>query len=242
MTRARILAFTASLIVSLWSRTIKVRFVNKEIRDRFKAEGKNFIYAFWHGDMFLLLHSNRNSSVLIPVSESSDGDIMAGLLKHFGFAIVRGSSFRNGHKALFGMISGVRSGATIGMAVDGPRGPLHEVKKGVAFLASRLKLPVIPIASAAKRSWVLEKTWEKLALPVPFTEGVIVFGDPVYINGTSDQEIESGRAKLEQALRSLTLKAQENAATDGAVQGHDKEYGYWIAGNGGKRSMRKFII
>ncbi len=210
MIRARILSFLAWLVVSLWSRSISMRYVNREVPERLRSEGRNFIYAFWHGNMFLLLRNGRKSNVLVPVSESSDGDIMAGLLKWLGCDVVRGSSSHNGHKALFGMVCGVRKGETIGVAVDGPKGPLHEVKKGAAFLAGRMNVPIVPVACAATRSWVLESTWEKLMLPVPFAQGLVLFGNPVYVSGSSEEAIELGRLNLELALRSLDQQVHDS--------------------------------
>jgi lysophospholipid acyltransferase (LPLAT)-like uncharacterized protein len=141
---------------------------------------------------------------------------MACLLKRFGFSTVRGSSSRNGHKALFGMICGLRKGETVGVAVDGPKGPLHEVKKGAAYLAAKMNVPIVPVATAARRSWVLESTWEKLMLPRPFTRGLVLFGEPLRVTGTTEEEIESGRLQLEQSLRSLGLEASRLAAKGSA--------------------------
>lgn len=158
MIRARIISFIAWLVVSIWSRTLSLRFMNTEALARLRAEGTNFIYAFWHGNMFLLLRAQQGSGIVIPVSESSDGDIMAGVLKRFGYGIVRGSSSRNGHKALLKMVCGVRKGETIGVAVDGPRGPIHQAKKGAAFVAGKMNIPIIPVVAAARRTLVLEST------------------------------------------------------------------------------------
>lgn len=222
--RARVLSFLGWAVVSLWSRSIKIRFVNTHIQEQLKVKGKKCVYAFWHGNMFLLLHAHRNSGVLIPVSESEDGEIMAGVLERFQYQVVRGSSSRNGHKALLGMICGARKGETIGLAVDGPKGPLHEAKKGAIFLAGKLNMPIIPVATGARRSWVLNNTWEKLMLPVPFTEAVVMFGEPVIVDGTSEEAIESGRRKLEHALRNLSREAQGEAAW-GGTPAHQQAYG-----------------
>ena len=212
MIRARMLSFLAWSVVSLWSLTLRVRFLNSEVRERLEAEGESCIYAFWHGNMFLLLKAKRRSGIVIPVSESKDGEIMTCLLRRFGFGTVRGSSSRNGHKALYGMICGLRRKDTVAVAVDGPKGPVHEVKKGAAYLAARMNVPVIPVATAARRSWVLESTWEKLMLPKPFTSGVVLFGEPVRLEGTTEEQIEAGRKKLEQALRTLACRAEQLAA------------------------------
>jgi len=212
MIHARGLSFAAWAVVSLWSRTLKVRFVNRDIPDLISAEGRNVIYAFWHGSLFLLPYTHRNSGHVIMVSESRDGEIMARMLKHFGFEVIRGSSKRKGHRALIGLINSIRKGKSVATAVDGPRGPRHKVKEGVVFLAGRLQVPIIPVATGVRRYWVVEKTWDKLTVPTPFTEGVVLYGEPIMVNESTKEEIESKRKDLEIVLCRLTREAAENAA------------------------------
>ncbi len=197
------------MLLSAWSWTVRTRFENKSIPERFSAEGKNFIYAFWHGRQFLLFHNHRNSGIVIPASESRDGDIQAGILYRFGFDVVRGSSKRKGDRALLGLVDGLRKGKIIALAVDGPRGPIYEAKQGVIYLAGKLKKPVIPVATSAKRFWRLEKIWDKYLLPVPFTKGIIMYGDPIIVEGISEEELETNRRKLETALNDLTSRADK---------------------------------
>ncbi len=211
MIRAKVISFIAWAMISLWGRTARILFENREIAGRLKAEGKSFIFAFWHGDLFLLTYSHRGSDVVIPASESRDGEIMARLLKRFGYHVVRGSSKRKGARAAIGLIEGLRSGRHPAIAVDGPRGPRHEVKEGVVYLAGKLKAPIIPVAARAKRYWVLEKTWDKLMIPAPMTDALILYGEPVIVNGTSEEEIESKRKELERVMLGLTQEAQTRA-------------------------------
>jgi len=209
MLRARILSFLGWFVLSAWSRTIRMRFVNREVPDRLASEGKNFIYAFWHGRQFLLFHNHRKSGIVIPASESRDGEIQAGILKQFGFDVVRGSSKRKGERALLGLVDGLRKGKNIAIAVDGPRGPLYEVKQGVAYLAGKLDKPIVPMASSARRYWILEKIWDKYLLPRPFTTGVIIYGDPITVQGIAEDELEAKRRDLETALNGLMARADE---------------------------------
>ncbi len=209
---AKGLSFVAWAVISLWSRSLKVRFVNRDIPDRISAEGRNAIYAFWHGSLFLLPYTHRNYGTVIMVSESRDGEIMARMLKHFGLEVVRGSSKRKGHRALIGLINSMRKGKSVATAVDGPRGPLYKVKQGVVFLAGRQQTPIIPVATGVKRYWVLEKTWDKLIIPAPFTEGMVLFGEPIMVNGTSKEEIESKCKDLEIVLYRLTREAAARVA------------------------------
>jgi lysophospholipid acyltransferase (LPLAT)-like uncharacterized protein len=207
MFRAWIVALIAWSFMSLWSSTIRMKFLNRDIPERLAAEGKNFIYAFWHGRQFLLFYGHRNTGVVIPASESKDGEIQARIIKRFGFNVVRGSSKRKGDRALLGLVEGLRRGDNIALAVDGPRGPLHEAKEGVTYLAGKLDKPIIPVATSARRYWILEKIWDKYLLPVPFTKGIIMYGEPIIVKGISEEEREIKRKELENALNELMAHA-----------------------------------
>lgn len=209
MFRARIVAFIVWALMSLWSSTIRMRFLNRDIPERLTAEGKNFIYAFWHGRQFLLFYGHRRTGIIIPASESRDGEVQAQILKRFGFNVVRGSSKRKGDRALLGLVDGLRRGENIALAVDGPRGPLYEAKEGVTYLAGKLNKPIIPVATSARRYWILEKIWDKYLLPVPFTRGIVMYGEPIIVNGISVDERERKRKELEAALNALMAQADD---------------------------------
>jgi lysophospholipid acyltransferase (LPLAT)-like uncharacterized protein len=210
--RAKILSFIGWFFISVWGATVRVRYVNRELVERLRSEGRNVIFAFWHGRQFLLVYNHRNTGIVLPASESRDGEIQAGILRRFGYGVVRGSSKRKGDRALLGLVDGLRKGRDIGLAVDGPRGPLYEVKQGVTYLAGKLDQLIVPVSTGARRSWILEKIWDKYLLPVPFTQGVIVYGDPIAVSGIDEQELESKRRELTEALN----RAMELADACGA--------------------------
>lgn len=207
MMRSRILPFIAWLLIALWSRTLRIRFVDRQIPQGLLADGKNVIYAFWHGRQFLLFHTHRGTGIVIPASESRDGDIQAGILGRFGFGVVRGSSKRKGERALLGLVDALRTGKCVALAVDGPRGPVYEVKQGVTYLAGKLGKPIVPVVMSARRSWVLTRTWDRYVLPKPFSECVIRYSEPVIVGGTSEAELEGKRKELEAALNRLMADA-----------------------------------
>jgi len=205
--RARILSFVGWSLMCLWSKTLRIRFVNREIPRGLEADGKNMIYAFWHGRQFLLFYTHRNSHIVIPASESRDGEIQAGIIGRFGFGVVRGSSKRKGAQAYMGLMKALRNGKSIALAVDGPRGPIYEVKQGITSLAGKLGKPIVPVVMSAKRSWVLEKIWDKYVLPKPFAECVIMYGEPIIVNGTGEEELENKRKELTAALNAIMARA-----------------------------------
>jgi lysophospholipid acyltransferase (LPLAT)-like uncharacterized protein len=209
MLRAKVLGFIGWLLITLWSATVRVRFVNRNIPEGLRADGKNVIFAFWHGRQFLLFHSHRHRNIIIPASESRDGDIQAVIIGRFGFDVVRGSSKRKGDRALLGMVDGLRKGKDIALAVDGPRGPIYEAKQGSMYLAGKFGKPIVPVATSAKRRWILEKIWDKYMLPAPFTKGVVVYGRPIIVKGTAEEELEAKRRELQTALNDVTKEADE---------------------------------
>jgi lysophospholipid acyltransferase (LPLAT)-like uncharacterized protein len=209
MLRAKVLSLIGWVVLSIWSRTLRIRYVNKEIPGRLQSDGKNIIYAFWHGRQFILFHSHRNSGIIIPASESRDGEIQAGILRRFGFDVVRGSSKRKGDRALLGLVDGLRKGKNIALAVDGPRGPIYDVKQGVTYLAGKLNKQIVPVSTGARRYWILDKIWDKYLLPVPFTTGVVMYGEPITVNGISEEELELKRKQLEAALNRLMAEADD---------------------------------
>jgi len=218
--RARMLAFIGWSLILLWSRTLRIRFVDREIPRGLEAAGKNFIYAFWHGRQFLLFYTHRHSNIVIPASESRDGEIQAGIIGRFGFGVVRGSSKRKGAQAFMGLMKALRNGRSIAIAVDGPRGPVYEVKEGVTSLAGKLGKPIVPVVMSAKRSWVLEKTWDKYVLPKPFTECVIMYGEPITVNGTGEEELENKRKALTVALNTIMARADASFRSSSSGKGN----------------------
>lgn len=210
--KAAVLSFAGWLLMSLWSRTIRKKELNREIPGSLRAEGKNIVYAFWHGRQFLLFASSLKEGVVIPSSESRDGEIQAGILERFGFGVVRGSSKRKGERALLGLVEGLRGGKDVALAVDGPRGPAREVKDGALYLAGKLGKPIVPVASSASRCWILGKTWDRYMLPKPFSRGAILYGEPIYVPGIKEEDLHSARGRLKEALDALTRKADDLVA------------------------------
>lgn len=209
MLRAKILSWFGALLLSLWSRSIRIHLVHREILDGIREAGDNFILAFWHGRQFLLFPSHRNSGFVVPASESRDGEIQAGILRRFGGEVVRGSSKRKGDRALMGLVDGLRKGKNIALAVDGPRGPIYEVKRGVVYLAGKLGKPIVPLTMGARRFWILEKIWDKFVLPVPFTKGVVLYGQPITVQGTSEEELDRKSKEVASALHAISREADE---------------------------------
>jgi lysophospholipid acyltransferase (LPLAT)-like uncharacterized protein len=142
------------------------------------ANKQGFIFCFWHRHLFAttFIHQELRPYIIL-VSESKDGELIANVLDAIGHKTVRGSSTRGGVKAFKELYRlGKIPGSKFAITVDGPKGPLYEVKDGAVDLAFRLQLPLVPIKVCPKYFWTFAKSWDRFILPKPATSLEINYG------------------------------------------------------------------
>ena len=166
------------------------------------------IVAGWHGRSFLAPLRWRNRGWYVLVSHSSDGEIMARLFTKFGFKVLRGSTGRGGARAAVECAKALREGATLLYSPDGPRGPSHVMGEGTIWLAQKGRAAIVPAGAAASRRKLLNN-WDRYQVPMPFSKGILVVGEPVTVpEGLGDEEREAVRLKAEAALDDVEARAE----------------------------------
>lgn len=166
------------------------------------------IGAAWHRGLLVAAWRWRDHGLAIPVSQSRDGDLIEGVLRRLGFAeSPRGSTSRGGSSLLRNLIRCLRSGGTIGMLPDGPRGPAGEAKPGAIALARVTGAPLIPVGVAASPV-VRFRSWDRAILPLPFAKVRCHYGSPLHVpKEASGDALEEWRRRLEQALDEVDREA-----------------------------------
>ena len=165
---------------------------------------QNPAIAVWHQNTLPALLSHAHRKLAIIVSQSFDGEVIASAAEKFGILGARGSSHRGGKEALRAAISFAKEGRELGITVDGPTGPRHEVKPGIFYIASRTGVAVLPLAAVGRRRWILEKTWDRFHIPKPFSIVDCVFGEPIFVpSELDDQTLQSLSEVLKQRLLEL---------------------------------------
>lgn len=202
-----IIPLLAYLTVKGLNNTLKIKVIGEEKVKQLKQEGKRLIYAVWHGRQFLLVPYMANRQIAIMVSLSRDGEYESRILKRLGYRIHRGSYTRGGVRGLLGLIRDMHRGYDVGFAVDGPTGPSYEPKEGIIFLAKKEKAYIVPLTSSTKKKWILEKAWDKFQIPHPFTQGMIIFGEPYLV--LNDNDIRQECEKLKERLNAMTKEADD---------------------------------
>ncbi|MBI4715002.1 MAG: lysophospholipid acyltransferase family protein [Nitrospirae bacterium] len=189
--------------------TLRIETPGFEDVRRFKAGGQPVLYAFFHGALFPLVYAHRKQGVCILTSLSRDGELLSRVLLSQGYQVVRGSSTRGGIRGLLEMKRIIQKGSDGGIAVDGPKGPRHQVKPGVLFLAEKTGAPIIPIGAGFSKAFCFRKSWDASMLPFPFSRVVLQYGEPMVIKAGDE---EAGKAKeLQEVLFRLTEEAERMA-------------------------------
>lgn len=198
------------LIIYLLGITYRKEVVGAESEQSLIRKDINPIYALWHGRLLYLPFLYRWQEKLYSlVSPSTDGEIIARTLRMFGVRAIRGSSYKSGSKAFRELIRIVRDKGLVFITVDGSRGPVFKVQKGILHLAKISGKPILPITYGAEKAHVF-KSWDRFIIPHPFTRVVVIYGEPVYVaRDLSEEEIEEKRIELEKSLTEMTDKADQ---------------------------------
>jgi lysophospholipid acyltransferase (LPLAT)-like uncharacterized protein len=205
-------------MIKLLGWTMEFEEVHPEIPRSLWEKGIPGIGVFWHGRLLMMPRIYKGKKLSFLVSPHRDGQIVGRALKRFGFHAILGSTNRRGFSAFKQMLKANREGSDIALVPDGPKGPRYQVQIGVIELAKLTGRPVVPVTfSSSKRK--LFKTWDQFLLPYPFSRGVFVWGEPVYVDPKGDRShLEERRALLERRLNELTEKADHYFEKSNAVR------------------------
>ncbi len=113
------------------------------------------------------------------VSKSNDGEILTNLLRKFSYKIIRGSSSKDGKKAIEEILND-KDLTSVVLTPDGPRGPSNVIKNGALILSNKLNIPIIPVKIRYNKFFVLRKSWDKFKIPYPFSKCEVTFGNEYF--------------------------------------------------------------
>lgn len=203
----RIKAFVVWLVARLVLATVRVRTLYLDRLAQARELGRPILYAFWHGRQLALFKANPEAVLTVMTSLSRDGEMQASICKRFGLKVVRGSSSRRGFSGLMALGRRLKEGISVGMAVDGPRGPAFEAKSGIVVLARRSGSPIVPITAGFRRRWQLKRAWDRFLIPLPFARATVAYGEPILVSKqATSQQMREATARLTESLQTLTAE------------------------------------
>jgi len=182
--------------------------------DEALSKHRSLVPCYWHQHQlfcgkYLLDQRARGLEVGWLISPSVDGEVGAMMVTRLGGRVIRGSSTHTGARALRDYYQAlVKDNISPAITPDGPKGPRFRFKPGAILLAQMSGRPMLPMAFAARRAWLV--AWDKFVIPMPFTRIVIAIGPPRYVPRVTDAAmIEAQQADMEVELKRLYDVARE---------------------------------
>ncbi len=169
----------AGIVMKWICSTYRIVIKNPDVLKNLK--GKNFVVAFWHGSMVVGWYLQRKNNIHALVSQSKDGAILSTILESWGYKMIRGSSHRGGKEALQEMVAIVKSGASLAVTPDGPKGPKHVMKFGAVRVAQLARVPLVLISINNQKKKLLQ-SWDRFEIPMPFSKVQVQYIGPFFID------------------------------------------------------------
>lgn len=176
-----------------------------------------FIITFWHGRHFMGPFLRPKDEIIEAMfSRSKDAELNAIIAEMLGLRVVRGSGGRNdstgyqkgGARALIKLKKSLDKGHSVAMIANISHTTPPHVGRGLITLAKISGRPIIAYIYAFSREIILEKTWDKTAIPLPFGKSVFLCSESFYVDkNINDEGIDKKALELTNIINNLTEQA-----------------------------------
>jgi len=144
--------------------------------------GEPIMVCVWHGRLvfpswYIRLKITNLHAI---ASRHADAEIMARILKRWGYGLIRGSTRKGGKAVVQKMAEVFKKGGIVAVTNDGPKGPPRIAKAGSTSLAIKYNVNIITITGSATKYWQIN-SWDRFMLPKPFGKIEIVVAPPMEI-------------------------------------------------------------
>lgn len=154
------------------------------------------ILSCLHRDILPAIMHVKPLRPALLVSNSPDGEILIRTLGHRHYRFVRGGTGDDGQGAFRQLVRALESGHSVGLAVDGPKGPFGRINDGVLQLARLTGAPILPLVARPHRARVLG-TWDRTVVPLPFSRVEMLHGPLLRLQRHATAEaLEQARQEL----------------------------------------------
>jgi len=205
---ALFLGWLWAALLRLQALTWRKRVVGLERFAALRAAGHRVVVLFWHGKYVPLFALVRVPGACIFTSRSFRGDVISEICRRFGLHAVEIPD-HGGDESLDLMRSGLADAEVAAIAVDGPMGPYHSVKRGAIELASELGCVLLPISLASRSKRIATTRWDRREVPRLFTTVHVEAGEAIMVPQDLDEEgIKAWSERVRDALEALDARAE----------------------------------
>jgi len=196
-----VIAAAAIAVIRAIGPTLQFEALGQHHYDQSRAHGVPLISAFWHRCIISSTWYWRDRGAVVMNTTNFDGQWTRRVIEHFGFGTAQGSSTRGGLRGLAVMARRLEEGFDAAFSIDGPRGPRYVAKPGPVMLARKTGKPIFVFHIGLESAHTLEKAWDLMQIPRPFSRAVMVGAPLIQVAENADaEELERKQAEMQKAL------------------------------------------
>lgn len=161
-----------------------------------------YCFCLWHDIILAALFCHKAHSLATLVSRHQDGTYLSDLIDILGIRPIRGSASRGGAQATRQLLK--MPDHHICITPDGPRGPRHEMKDGITWIAARTGRPIVAVTVKATRCWKIPGRWSDIMIPKPFSKLVAITSVPIEVpSDLSREQVAEMTARVQDEMERL---------------------------------------
>ncbi len=191
-------------LVWFYSLSLRLKIENEEQWLDEIRKGGRILLCVWHQQFFIgvkIFRRYRKYPSCVMISKSLDGEVASRIAEAASVYPVRGSSSRDGGKAMKEMITHIRRHGFGVQLLDGPRGPAGVVKPGAVAIAQGADAGIVPAHVVSDRAWSM-RSWDRFMVPKPFARVTVTFHPIIRLDPLRrENDFETQRRMLEDLLR-----------------------------------------
>lgn len=197
-----------ALLIKGLHASLRIRRVDGHFPEAVKAEGGQYIMAFWHGDLLMMVYAYVGQKLTFLVSWHRDGELITRVMKYFGMNPTRGSTTPGRHPCPPLPPQEGEGGLRRRLHARRPPGPRPPgpARGGADRPAFGFTHPPHRGGGAQKKTL---RSWDGFMIPCPFTRLAFAYGEPIHVpRELDDTAAEAIRLRVENALKDAAMKAE----------------------------------
>ena len=202
-----VIAYGLKYIANLLIRTCRIKITGL---DQFLVTAKQSpcILMLWHDRLVVmpevLSRHAYSVSFTAMISKSRDADILAHIVNSYSIGEVLRIPHNQRYEALNQMVHILKQAKRVVIITpDGPRGPRHVLKPGIAIAARESSSKIIHFSWKASRYWELN-TWDKMQIPKPFSTIKVTFGKSIALPNREELNVQKDLDYIYQELSDVS--------------------------------------
>lgn len=194
-------------------RTARYQIEGQEYVGQVHTAGRPLIIAAWHGMTMMLggyvAAQDDPAQYVMIVPDDSRGAVLIAWARRLGatpFTISMEANSMVAARRLLALIRQMKQGKSLVLNPDGPGGPSHEPKGGVAFIARKAGALIVPAGAFTATGYRIPR-WDRYVVPFPFSRITVVFGEPLEVSPKADPG--QTRVAIRERLNEMERAAEE---------------------------------